>query len=583
MEYTNFTLVRHLICVIYKALIINKLQNYKTQTLVRACFGICFCAVLLLAGCTKRAEMDAHMLENERLLVWADPDSALTILDSISTDRLNQHDRHIYDMERHLALSRIHHTPYYTEAVDSLLAYFQTTNDMLSIGEACYMLGTSSNHTGHYYTSTHFLKQAEYALLKTNGPLRNQLLGVTWFCLGNTSESELLYEVARNYYLKAIPMLRQGQNNVFLACAYRDIARTNAILHGNPDTTRLYFDRAAAFGDLTDNRILQLDIAAYRYQYCFPDSINERIATCTELAEKYGITTRYAELVEIFLEQNDTQSAKQYLKLLQPTDSANANWFKQNQTYLQARLAAHEGNTLTAFNQLLDLYDNTLQQLQLDAGARTFGIAQAYDVEREQQRAEEAERERRMQQQISLLLVAAFIMVLMMLYLLWRYYRSYRKQKQLELDQQQIKIVALREKYTNHLQRALDRLQQRANLSREIALQHMRGRNTDIPEWLERYMEEKLAFTPEGIDELIATTDKELDGAVSRLRAAYPKLTESDMQFVILVIIGASDTDMSIVLNVQKSTIYHRRQIVRKHIDSSIEDIDSWLKEYVYP
>jgi len=74
-----------------------------------------------------------------------------------------------------------------------------------------------------------------------------------------------------------------------------------------------------------------------------------------------------------------------------------------------------------------------------------------------------------------------------------------------------------------------------------------------------------------------------LDGAVSRLRAAYPKLTESDMQFVILVIIGASDTDMSIVLNVQKSTIYHRRQIVRKHIDSSIEDIDSWLKEYVYP
>ncbi len=46
-------------------------------------------------------------------------------------------------------------------------------------------------------------------------------------------------------------------------------------------------------------------------------------------------------------------------------------------------------------------------------------------------------------------------------------------------------------------------------------------------------------------------------------------------------IIGASDNDMSIVLNVQKQTIYHRRQIVRKHINSEIEDIDAWLRTYV--
>ena len=38
---------------------------------------------------------------------------------------------------------------------------------------------------------------------------------------------------------------------------------------------------------------------------------------------------------------------------------------------------------------------------------------------------------------------------------------------------------------------------------------------------------------------------------------------------------------MSIVLNVQKQTIYHRRQIVRKHVNPDIDDIDAWLRTYV--
>ena len=83
------------------------------------------------------------------------------------------------------------------------------------------------------------------------------------------------------------------------------------------------------------------------------------------------------------------------------------------------------------------------------------------------------------------------------------------------------------------------------------------------------------------VDELIASVDTALDGAISRLRKDYPDLTESDMQFAILSIIGASDSDMGILLNVQKQTIYHRRQIVRKHVNPEIEDIDAWLRKYV--
>ena len=98
---------------------------------------------------------------------------------------------------------------------------------------------------------------------------------------------------------------------------------------------------------------------------------------------------------------------------------------------------------------------------------------------------------------------------------------------------------------------------------------------------VQQHSTKQLVLNKERLDELIASTDKALDGSISKLRAAYPALTESDMQFAILVIIGASDNDMSILLSVQKHTIYHRRQIVRKHVNPDIKDIDRWLLEFV--
>ena len=120
-----------------------------------------------------------------------------------------------------------------------------------------------------------------------------------------------------------------------------------------------------------------------------------------------------------------------------------------------------------------------------------------------------------------------------------------------------------------------------------MELQRMRGNEVEFPKWLQTYRDEKLVMNKDSINQLINSIDKALDGAISRLQSEYPLLTESDMQFAILSIIGASDNDMSIVLNVQKHTIYHRRPIVRKHINASrtpteqVTDIDTWLREYV--
>jgi len=447
--------------------------------------------------------------------------------------------------------------------------------ERLQEAEELYRQGITSNNSSQYEASTDYLKQAEEVLVSIpQTAQRDQLLGLTWFRLGNTSESDMLYDIAQSYYRKAIPLLNPDSNAVYLACAYRDIARTMAITGGGQDSVLWYFSQAEQYARAANSPLLLLDIDAYRYQLCYPDSVSHRLEVCKQLAEEYGVHTRYSELVELLLAQHETDAAAYYLEQLQPTDSAYTYWFEQSYAYLQSKILRQRGQTDMAYNVLLSLYDRKIEELQRDAGARTYALSLHYDVAREQQKTEEAQRERQWQRTISVILVLLLVVVVMLLVVLWRYWQQRRREQAGQLQ-------SLRDKYVQQLQLALERLQQKVNLTKEIELQRMRGNEVEFPKWLQTYRDEQLMMNKESLDELIASIDKALDGAISRLRTAYPELTESDMQFVILSIIGASDNDMSIVLNVQKQTIYHRRQIVRKHVNPDIDDIDAWLRTYV--
>ena len=452
---------------------------------------------------------------------------------------------------------------------------------LLEKGTELYRLGTSSNHQSNYEESTSYLKQAEECFVESKKSINaddaaqsTKLLGLTWYHLGNSSESEMLYEIAREYYRKAIPLLKESKSDTYLTCAYRDLARTMALTNAPQDSVLLYFSLAKQYAQAINNELLELDIDAYRYQLCYPDSVPQRLAVCRRLAEEFGAHARYSEIVELLLAQHKTDSAAYYLEHLQPQDSSYAYWFEQSYAYLQSKVLRQQGMSDKAYGVLLTLYDRKIEELQRNAGARTYALSLHYDVAREQQLAQEAQRERLWQRRLSLILILLLVVVVALSVVLWVYWRNRRREQAAALQ-------ALQDKYAQQLQLALERLKQKVNLTREMELQRLRGDEPEFPKWLQTYRNEQLTLSKESIDELIASVDSALDGAISRLRKDYPALTESDMQFAILSIIGASDSDMGILLNVQKQTIYHRRQIVRKHIDAKIDDVDMWLRNYV--
>ena len=251
---------------------------------------------------------------------------------------------------------------------------------LLQKGEELYRMGTSSNHQSNYEESTNYLKQAE-EILESIQPSavspqllkqRDSLLGLTWYHLGNTSESEMLYEIAKDYYNKAIPLLKQSDNQTYLTCAYRDIARTMALTDAPRDSVLWYFAQAKRNAQAINNELLELDIDAYRYQLCYPDSVPQRLAVCRRLADEFGSPARYSEIVELLLAQHATDSAAYYLERLQPKDSSYAYWFEQSYAYLQSKVLRQQGNSNKAYEVLLDLYDRKIEELHATrAHART--------------------------------------------------------------------------------------------------------------------------------------------------------------------------------------------------------------------
>ena len=98
-----------------------------------------------------------------------------------------------------------------------------------------------------------------------------------------------------------------------------------------------------------------------------------------------------------------------------------------------------------------------------------------------------------------------------LLIVFWRYWQHRRREQAAALQ-------ALQDKYAQQLQLALERLKQKVNLTREMELQRLRGDEPEFPKWLQTYRDEQLTLSKESLDELIASVDTALDGAISRLR-----------------------------------------------------------------
>lgn len=393
-------------------------------------------------------------------------------------------------------------------------------------GEAYYALGAYENLVGADSMAMHHLKLAESCWLAiSDAP--DALQGMTYYQQGRVSEKESLSEVALFHYRRALPFLLRTNDSLYISSVYREIAR----LTRDTAEQRTSFLQAVAYAESL-SAPLRLD-TRYAMLSALNPSSEERIAISEQLATQPGMQRYAADLARQALRKNDLKAAQSYLELL-ATDTAALTWSKHQYAILQAHYLYLSGQTAEAYHALELLYQQRIGDMETDGAARSYTIAERFD--------NAAQREENLQLQISrqrlyfalATIVIAVLIAACVLVLLISFHKNRRRQQQ-------------------------------ANLRGMLMQRVMRaGKMTNI-------------FAQEGDwQEFCTTFDSAYDGMLDRLRHEYPGLTTADLQVLALMALGLSISDICLLLNQTKRTIWNRRQRIKEHMqlaqDSSLED-----------
>lgn len=531
---------------------------------------ISFLLVLLLASCHRHSD---YSIRNEAILqaqdlLWRNVDSAQQVLFTVEEWRLPIQEDHIYHLLRaHAMLKTTQRLPSDID-LGSTAEYFTTEKMWRYAGEAYYVLGAERNWRGVNADAMTYLKQAEQSFLRSSDA-PDILLGMTYYKMGRISETEQLYEVAAHYYRKAEPYLSSADIPLYAASEYRELGRTA------PDTAqqRVFFEKALSYVGRIDT-ITYLDIRYAALSRLQPDS-PELMQISRYLCDSAGIRRYAYDLVKESLNQNNLSAAEHYLKVLSG-DTAALSWSSEKYSFLHSRLLAMQGNSSPAYKELFELYNKLSNEIEASGMTRTYTISQRYDnaTEREKNLQLQLEKQRLF---VSLAIVLIIALLLAIVALFWGSHR--KAQRLLEKAADDAKIATLRAEVNLRRESMQHMLQERINLSKsfqESALRH-KDEGT-VPEWAQEFVENSLFRTEQQWASFRDEFNSLHGNLLSSLKEEHPAITPSDQQVIALIILGLDISDVCLLLNLTKRTIWSRRLRIKEHLGLSEEDkLDSWL------
>ncbi|MCQ2333050.1 MAG: hypothetical protein MJZ88_00355, partial [Paludibacteraceae bacterium] len=113
-------------------------------------------------------------------------------------------------------------------------------------------------------------------------------------------------------------------------------------------------------------------------------------------------------------------------------------------------------------------------------------------------------------------------------------------------------------------------------VARQMQLEKLRNGSTGkIPEWIQTFLSENLWEHWEGFQEEFNSLYNNL---LTNLKTQYPALTSADLQMIALMVLGLSISDICLLLNQTKHTVWSRRLRIKTHLSLTKEDdLDEWV------
>ena len=528
-------------------------------------------------------------------LIWTRPDSTIAILEGLDTVFLTENDKMMWFLLHEHALMRLTQQPAPDSIIDRVIAHFDHRGANRYLCQALYVKGTSHYLTMDYFAAMQCLKEAEYLIpaLEPSEPYA----GMIYFISGHISETDNLYSVACNYYRKALACFKLTDDHIHVCTCYRDIARMMKV--STDDTTFIqYFDSAAIVALKTNNRIYYLETELQKELNLQVRDSAKVWELCKLMCDSFHYNQYALPVVEWYMQQDDYEQAGLYLQKMAP-DTAHTNWSKENYYYLYSQYLAHFGHAEEAYVLLQKVYDDLYKHLISDAKVRTYAIARRYDLEREQQKTLRLTIAR----QRLWIIVGAVVLLLLIVTSIaaWVIQRQHRvserlaQEKALARAQQEraeaqaqaaqerqkaqaakMKILKRKAREQKKLlcQSLHDRIQLIGNLKKKLE-QHPQASS----DWLGIVIDSNLPDSPKGWTAFSNEFKKIYGKKPEMLRKEYPRLTDEDVRYLSLSLIGLDTEDIGNLLHLQSRTLWNRKQKVKFRLNG-VDDLDAWSEKW---
>lgn len=535
----------------YKALKMNIIQAQIKFYTGQLLFVVLAIAIIccFLASCS--ANREQLLLKDAQQQLWQNPDTCIAILCDIDTTRLLPSQYHEWQLcYQHAVLRTTRKCPS-DSIMNILLDHFVGRKDYQHAGEAYYLMGMSAWFANNDHLAIQQLKEAEYYLLKSKQPDPN-LLGVTYYRLGASASEERMFDIASSYHEKALPYLKATDNIIFITCAYRDLA------YAQPDNCtkaiKIYLDSALHYASLLDYPVYQLEIQISKNRFLENEENNH--AYYHTLCDSLGVLGYAYQLSDYYLSCHQHDSAKYYIDLL-AMDTTNI-WAKEHYQYQLASYLSAVGLKDSAILVLQNLHNWQTAEIENTAFARTYAIAQRYDLAKEQ------EHTLRLKLQKQRLHIAIVIIILALLIISWISIRIY--------DKHQYAIALNEQKKSLLRSQMLSRLKNSPKGGRKVPKKEDQGHT----EWSQPLLHaEHGNYKP-----LVDVADVAFDNLLSQLQSQHNELTLYDQAMITLILLDFSPEECGALLLLEKEALWKRRKRLKKRLDLPQDtDLDDWLRQ----
>lgn len=546
-------------------------------------FFLIMAVALLFAMCSGNDKTD-RLLEKAESYLYTQPDSALAVIGSIPIEDIvsvRQKAEFILLYERILERNAINLVG--ESDMEEAVRYFDRNGDVDKRFMAHFYLGRLYDISGRHYQAMEEYVQAEGVCRELSGAEYENQLARLYLYKGDIYSSKLNYSSALKMYKKAADYYRGSSND-------EELMHTLAKVAGSYEGLQRYEDALESYGEalemaLADGKNTEIvdytaSVAGIGFSMGEPSDLI--LAQLDSIYTRYnkGIVPEsdYMLLSGLYLDNGNLREAKKYAARCREVSGRYSEVEQADFARLLSAIAKKEGNYKSAL-EYKELYDGVISGIMEQEKANSIQEIEQLHYNR-QLSIENAAIKR---QSRYMIVIYSLILAILLLGLLWGI-MAWRKKLGEKNGQIEEYLAAAQEAELskNSLLGELDMQKEKEKRLKEL----LENRFAEIRELagtyyefgyskkLQKKVEQLLSLQSFGKDmfEVIENVvNAKNNGAMEKIRANYPSITEDNFKLLNLIYAGFSPQEISVILNDTPQNIYVRKSRLKRKIAPLLE------------